>query len=386
MSFQEVVFLKILLYSHEFPPFAGGAGIYTADLASGLSDLGVEVVVLAPKYKNDAQWDREQKYRIIRTPGVLHGKLRIIKRIYYLLKTIIKEKPTVIHSTNSSAHKISAIAHFLYPQKILITVHGSEIYNFFPNNKPYDVLTHFIKLYFRKAKCVICVSNSTKNLLLSRIKKRESFNIEVVYNGIRTDKFIVPSKAKKEEKKIELKAKGPIILSVSRLDEDKGNDKVIEALPRIKEKYPEVIYIVIGEGEAKQKLDTLIKALGLRENVSLVGNVDQKDLSIYYDLADVFVLPSRRGEKESFGLIYVESYLFKTPVVGTNHGGVPEVIEDGVSGFTVDPYDVDQIANKTIELLDNPEKAFTMAEKGYQLSMNKFNVVNMAQKTLDLYY
>ncbi|MCF6296417.1 MAG: glycosyltransferase family 4 protein [Flavobacteriaceae bacterium] len=384
---------KILLLTLEFYPYAGGAGIYTADLAEGLARLDLDVVVLAPLYSEQimfAEWDKKQNYRIIRCFNRIIKGLGLIKYTFALLKHIVKEKPNYIHSTDGISHKVGAISTFLFPLNVFITVHGSELYDFFDSKKENyksSFLSFLLTKYFVKAKKIICVSKSTQNLLYSKFKEAEKTSNIVIYNGINLRKFIHIDKTKIEELRVQLgvKQNDLILLSVSRLDEEKGNDRVIETLPAVIKKFPSLKYLIVGDGPYKNDLIKLVDKLRLNKFVYFIGKIDSDKIMPFYSLSDIFILPSRRGSGESFGLVYVEAYFFKKPVIGTTHGGVPEVIDHETTGYTVNPNDTEEITKSLLNLLSNREKAKIMGENGYKLAIQKFNSDIMAKAVYDIY-
>lgn len=377
--------MKVLLFTTEFPPFAGGAGIYTADLAEGLSRQGVDVKILAPLYNDvDSDWDKNQNYTILRD---FKMPLNLIKRCFTLVKHIIKEKPQIVHSTNSGAHWVSALTSLFIPFKSFITMHGSEVYTFFekPSKKSFKwIIRHVIvRRYFNKSFKIICISNYSKELLKSYKILNKEESLEVVHNGVNLRKFVSRNNdaAKKEIKNKYNLNDHCVLLSVSRLVYDKGNDLVLKALPKVKEHYPKIKYLVVGDGEYKEELQRITRELNLVDNIHFVGKIDQNNLSSFYHACDIFIMPSRR---EGLGLVFIEAYLHKKPVIGSNCGGIPEVIRDGKSGYIVN-FNTEEIADTIIELLADDKKAKEMGSEGYKIALEKFNSDRMAQEVISNY-
>lgn len=142
----------------------------------------------------------------------------------------------------------------------------------------------------------------------------------------------------------------PILLSVARLSESekyKGLDHVIRALPAIAEQIPAVQYWIVGDGDDRERLETIARETGVAERVRFFGRVSVHDLGAAYGHAAVFVMPSA---KEGFGIVFLEAAFFEIPSVGARFGGIPEVV-DGETGALVDYGDVAQIASTLTELL-----------------------------------
>ena len=114
--------------------------------------------------------------------------------------------------------------------------------------------------------------------------------------------------------------------------------------------------------------------------------VEDDEIISYYDMYDVFVMPSReeKGTVEGFGISFLEAGARGKPVIGGNHGGVPEVIVDGETGFLVDPYDVQELADAIIKLLTDSKLAEEMGRKGKERVFKYFTSEIMARRTLEV--
>ncbi|MFZ3201302.1 MAG: glycosyltransferase family 4 protein [Candidatus Acidiferrales bacterium] len=130
--------------------------------------------------------------------------------------------------------------------------------------------------------------------------------------------------------------KGPVLLSVTRLSSSeayKGVDTMIRTLARIQTDMPDLQYLIVGDGDDRPRLEGLAQGLGIAARVHFAGKLDASGLSACYANCDVFVLPSKG---EGFGIVFLEAMAFGKPVIGGNHGGTPDIIEDGVTGYLVE--------------------------------------------------
>jgi len=130
--------------------------------------------------------------------------------------------------------------------------------------------------------------------------------------------------------------KGPVVLSVTRLSATepyKGVDTMIRTLARIQADIPDLQYLIVGDGDDRPRLEALARDLGVAARVHFAGKLDGPELSACYAHCDVFVLPSKG---EGFGIVFLEAMAFGKPVIGGNHGGTPDIIEDGVTGFLIE--------------------------------------------------
>lgn len=159
-----------------------------------------------------------------------------------------------------------------------------------------------------------------------------------------------------------------VILTVTRLVRRKGVDQVIRALPKVLQAIPDAFYLVVGEGTMRLEWESLAKAVGVSHRVAFTGRVSDEQLPLYYSACDVFVLVSRLERNissvEGFGIVYLEAGAFGKPVIAGNQGGVADAVEPGVTGIVVDSEVPESIANALCKVLENPELAREMGERG----------------------
>lgn len=146
----------------------------------------------------------------------------------------------------------------------------------------------------------------------------------------------------------------PVLLTVGRMvraEPGKGVDIVLEALERLLPRYPHLLYVVVGDGDARPGLECRVQERGLSHAVWFAGAQPLPQLRGFYQQADVFVMPSRQ---EGFGIVFLEAMSCGVPVIGARQGGIPDVIEDGVTGFLVEPNDVETLTACLDKVLQNP--------------------------------
>lgn len=158
-----------------------------------------------------------------------------------------------------------------------------------------------------------------------------------------------------------------IILSVGRLVERKGFDRVIEALGDINVA-ADWRYWIIGDGPDRERLLGLVAKYNLTDKVEFLGAVPEAwQLYQYYQASDIFVMVSREinGDVEGFGIVFLEAGVFSKPVIGGRSGGVPEAVIDGVTGLLVDPNNVAAIRAAIVKLLTDEALAKQLGQQGY---------------------
>jgi glycosyltransferase involved in cell wall biosynthesis len=165
---------------------------------------------------------------------------------------------------------------------------------------------------------------------------------------------------------------GRLVLTAARQaagDRDKGIDLLIKAMSSLSVAIPDVSLIVIGDGPDGARLKRVADECGVGPRVHFLGSVSSGALAAAYRRCDVFALPSR---KEGFGLVFVEAMAFGKPVVGGAHGGTPDIIEDGVTGFLVCHGDVDKLTRALERLLTDERLRREMGQRAQERVWNTY--------------
>src|SRR5262249_6935500 len=147
-----------------------------------------------------------------------------------------------------------------------------------------------------------------------------------------------------------------VLMTVSRLaslEQYKGHDRVIRALPRILSQHPDTIYLIVGDGDDRQRLESLAVGCGVVKNVQFTGLVPQEELPDYFRLADVFVMPSAG---EGFGIVFLQAMATGVRVIGGSQDGSRDALCDGALGTLVDPENCEELASAILAALGNPAR------------------------------
>ncbi len=178
--------------------------------------------------------------------------------------------------------------------------------------------------------------------------------------------------------------RGMKLLSVGRLDTTerrKGFDTIIESLPLIAQRVPDVQYIVIGSGTDLERHKQLAQTTGVSDRVHFLGSVDETVLRACYQACDVFVMPSAQ---EGFGFVYLEAMQYKKPIVAANSGGAPEVVQDGVTGKLVAYGNRERIAETIVDLCLDEDLRRRLGEAGYRRLHERFTFSQFQHKLTEI--
>lgn len=201
----------------------------------------------------------------------------------------------------------------------------------------------------RHADRILAVSGYTHDRLLKE-QNLDPSKISILPNTFDPHRFGIGTKPAYLLERYGLKPEQPIILTVNRLcrsESYKGYDKILEALPQIRQAIPNVHYIIVGKGDDRPRLEQLIHQRQLQDCVTLAGFIPDPELCNYYNLCDVFAMPSRL---EGFGIVYLEALACGKPTLGGNQDGAIDALCHGELGALVAPDDVDAIAKTIIQI------------------------------------
>ena len=161
----------------------------------------------------------------------------------------------------------------------------------------------------------------------------------------------------------------------------KGLPAIIRAAQKVILTIPEIEFWVVGSDPAEVKMKQLCDDIGVRGHFKFWGWKSQSELLPFYRDADIFVLPSTT---EAFGVVFLEAMASGLPVIGTDVGGIPEIIRDGQNGLLVPPNQPDLLANAIIELLSNRDLYLRMQKMGAETVLS-FTVEKMMRCTYQVY-
>lgn len=360
----------------------GGAQRYIYDLATNLKN-DFDVVVAFGEKKE--LFDRLEKEKIRTIPlSYLKREISFIDDFLAfkeLLKIISQEKPDIIHLNSSKAGILGSLtAKLLGVKKIIYTAHGWV----FNEPLPWRLKSFYFwaeKISASWKDKIICVSEYDRRIAIEKNFCHPE-KLIFIHNGIDLNKINFLSR---EEAKNHLLSNiyqpsnnTKIIGTIANLYKTKGVEYLIEAAKIINNS--DFIFIVIGEGDERKKLEKLIKNYGLEKNFFLVGNIP--DAHKYFKAVDLFVLPS---VKEGFPYTILEAMAAQVPIIATKVGGIPEMIENNKTGILVKAKDSQGLAEKIIAFFKNkiPDQNYSL--KAYEKLRGKFALEKMIKETEEAY-
>ena len=376
--------MKILMQQWAYFPWVGGAEIFTQHLAEHMVARGHQVdIVTGLLSKPSIEYDNWQKeidvingvnvYRVkvpdIKYAGVMVG---IWRMLFKSLRLNQRNDYDVIHSHIFPAMFCGALSK--RGKKLIITLQGGDIGEYKESARFIRMLEMpFIVWSLRRADLVHCVSTH----IAEAAKRLGAGKVTVIPNGVDTSIFR-PGDKHQLRKKLGYNPRGKIVVSTSRLTPKNGMDYLIKAIAPL----GDVKLIIIGEGEQRKHLESLIQGLKLKNRVSLLGAMPHHELPQYLAVADAFCRPS---VNEGFGISFIESMACRIPTIGTAVGGITDIINSGENGILVPPEDARTLSRVLKKAIEDGNMARQIAERGYQTVKQKFTWEKVLQQMENVY-
>jgi phosphatidylinositol alpha-1,6-mannosyltransferase len=333
--------MKTLLLSEIFPPQTGGSGRWFWEVYRRLPRG--QYVIAAGEHPQQAEFDATHDLRVLRLPlrmdqwGIrsrsgLAGYWRAVRRLAGIVR---REGIQRMHCGRCLPEGVMALAlRFWKRIPYACYVHGEDV-GTAGNSREHAFL---VRRVLRHAELLIANSHNTARLL-QQLWRVPGGRITVLHPGVDVTRF-VPAARNADVRRDLGWGQRPVVLSVGRLQRRKGQDRMIQALIPIRRSIPDVLYVVIGDGEERSRLEQLVEELHLQDHVQFRGEESDERLVQCYQQCDVFALPNREisGDIEGFGIVLLEAQACGKPVLAGDSGGTAETMRtEGEKGRGGDP-------------------------------------------------
>lgn len=297
-----------------------------------------------------------------------------LSAILKIRKIIKKYNPDVVYLHSSKAGAIGRIANLGFKNISLYNPHGWA-FNMNCNSIKKKIYLYIEKLLAPLCTFIIAISDFEKECAIeNRVCKVDK--IKVIYNGIDIDEY--EEKKKKftlTREDLGIPKDAYIIGTVGRLTEQKAPDTFIEAAKKIKNKYSNTFFIMVGDGELKDKVKELIKGSNLENSVLITGWVDEP--MEYIELFDQAMLLSRW---EGFGLVLPEYMLARKPIIATEVDAIPNLISNNENGMLVGMDAIEEVAATSEVLINDDYKSELMIKRAENIVRDKFNIKRVIEE------
>ncbi|UAL45743.1 N-acetyl-alpha-D-glucosaminyl L-malate synthase BshA [Sutcliffiella horikoshii] len=359
-------------------PTVGGSGVIATELGKLLAEKGHEIHFISSsmpfrlnKVYSNIYYHEVQvnQYSVFQYPPY---DLALASKMAEVAK---REKLDLLHVHYAIPHAVCAyLAKKMTDDKLKIvtTLHGTDI-----TVLGYDPsLNDMIRFGIEGSDVVTAVSESLVQQTYDLLQPQKA--IQTVYNFI--DERVYSKKDTQDLKtQYGISDVEKVVIHVSNFRKVKRVQDVVKSFHLIEKQVPSKL-LLVGDGPEISVVCNLVKELGLKDKVLFLGK--QENLEDLYSISDLMLLLS---EKESFGLVLLEAMACGVPSVGTKIGGIPEVIDDGVTGFLSDVGDVEDIAKNAVRILDNATLHKEFAENAISRVKEHFSSRRIVQQYEDMY-
>lgn len=350
---------------------------HTVKWATGLSAFVESVNIftlssldeqLYSAYSNVHIYSNNISHSTVRKQNGSAQKLSYLKTLRSLKKLIAALNPDIIHAHYASSYGL--LGALIKSKPLVISVWGSDVFSF-PKRSVFH--RQIFKFNIHRANRVL----STSHVMAKEIAKYSTKKITVIPFGINLDEF-------KKEKSISLFERNDVVIgTIKTLEQVYRVDRLIRVFAKLTVLEPNLPLklLIAGDGSLRGQLEQLVKELGITNRVVFAGKIEHSKVVSYYNMLDVFLALS---ESESFGVSVIEASACEVPVVVSNVGGLPEVVDNGSTGFVVPEDDIDFIAKKVRMLLKDKNLRSNLGVNGrakveseYDFSVNLKQMLNV---------
>ena len=346
-------------------PTVGGSGVVATELGKLLAEKGHEIHFIT----SSLPFRLNRMYHNIYYHQVEVNSYSVFQHAPYdlalaskMAEVVKREKLDILHVHYAIPHAVCAI---LARQmagmdvKIVTTLHGTDI-----TVLGYDPsLKELIKFGIEQSDAVTAVSDALVQQTFELISPDKE--IETIYNFI-DERVYRKADASLLKKEYGIKEEEKVIIHVSNFRPVKRVRDIVAAFAKISDRIPSKL-LLVGDGPEMTLVCTLVEELGLKDRVLMLGK--QEKVEELYAISDLVMLLS---EKESFGLVLLEANACGVPAIGTNIGGIPEVITDGETGYICELGDIEAAAEKAVKLLKDPALHKRFSDAATKLAGEKF--------------
>ncbi len=354
---------------------------YAVTLMHGLSRESDMTAAERTQVRKRVAKARQRGVRIISLAQLVRriDVIKDIRAFFHMLQHIRRMRPVIVHTHTSKAGFLGRTAAWLAGVPIIVqTPHGHVFYGHFG-----PAASKFFLLLERLA------AGITDRLVALTEQERSDYvkykvapdkKLAIIHSGVDLQRFQAKTgKDAGSKERSDFSSDRVVIGFVGWLLPIKGVQVLLKALEIVCDNCPQAHLVLVGKGELEAKMKTEVGRLGLSENVEFMGW--RKDIDKILPLFDIFVLPSLN---EGMGRVLVEAMAAARPIVASDTGGIPDLVQHGENGLLVPPGDHNALARALLQLIRQPDEARRMGRRGRHLS-TAFSVEKMVKRIEGLY-
>lgn len=379
---------RVLLLSEIFPPKTGGSGRWFHEIYSRLPSQNV--VIAAGVDPRADSFDATHAMNVERLPlnmpewGIRNwAAARQYWSLFRQLKSVIRRDGiSTVHCGRCLPEgwlafllkKLCGVPYISY-------VHGEDVESASTSRE----LTWMAHRILGGADFLIANSRNSASLLIENWNVDPS-RVRVLHPGVDSHRFVPAERDEAVRESLGWEDR-TVVLTVGRLQKRKGHDVMIQALPKIRESVPDILFAIIGDGEERAEIERLIAEHNVPDHVQVLGEVDDSTMISCYQQCDLFALPNRQVGRdiEGFGMVLVEAQSCARAVLAGASGGTRETMRIGETGVVVPCEDPSQLAAELTQLLSDRGRLESMGQAARQWVVEKLDWNALTQQAAELF-
>ncbi len=405
--------MKICVFAHTFPRFKTDTpAAFMEGFCEGLQKAGNEVTALIPFDQKINRKSEDQSYKIktfryiwpdnfavlgysrtLESDQKLRPAVYLLAPFYYffgfwaLLNLVKREKIDIIN-----AHWIipggfiAALVSILTGIPLIVTVAGSDVFLATKNS----IFKYMALFAANRAKEIVGGGSPHWTEDLVNLGAAKNKTTHTINYGVNTDQYYPSTKGIDElRKKFNIDQNKLIILAVGRLVYKKGMHVLIGAIPNVIKNHKNVHFIIVGDGDQRGELETLVKKLKVERYLTMPGTIQRDELLSYYNLCDIYISTSVRdkeGNLDDQSIALVEAMACGgKPAIATDLGGNRLVVKDGINGYVFPMGDSKKLAEKINNLAGNKKLRNQFSAMAFKLAKEEFSIIGVGRAYTELF-
>lgn len=322
----------------------GGIALYNRDLISALCSMpGCSKVVVIPRLMANTP-DDNLPAKLTYVTGGLDSK---IKYMFTLLRVLHKKpKFDLIVCGHINLLPLAYLASVWLNKPVVLFVYGIDVWQ--------PTKSKITNVLVRKIALCVSISEITRDKFIKWAGVKQE-KVLLLPNAIHLDNYGKGDLNIKLIERYGLNGK-KVVMTLGRMSADersKGFDEIIEIIPALKKEIPNIVYLIVGDGSDRKRLEEKVELLALQKHVVFTGFISESEKADHYRLADVYAMPSYG---EGFGFVFLEALACGVPVIASRVDGGREALKDGKLGALVNPKDPNELKREILKILSQPKQ------------------------------
>jgi phosphatidylinositol alpha-1,6-mannosyltransferase len=351
---------RTLVVTNDFPTRQGGIEAFVLALCQRMPPA--EIVVYTASMEGDREYDATLPFPVVRDPsGTLLPTPQVARRTSEVLRAEGCDR--VVFGAAAPLGLLAPALRKAGARRIVGLTHGHETWwARVPGPKG------LLRRIGRSTDALTYLGDYTRSVISKALAPQDAARMAQLTPGVDIRAFRPGTGGEDVRKQLGIASDAPVVVCVARLTERKGQDMLIRSWPHVLRDVPDATLLIVGDGPHRATLSKLAEETGVRGQVVFAGAIPWTDIPPYFDAGDVFAMPCRTRlgglEPEALGIVFLEAQASGLPVIVGDSGGAPDAVLHEETGYVVDPYNPVAVAAKIVPLLQNPERARVMGERG----------------------